>query len=110
MRVSSLRLPVPKMVVVGMVAIENVIMSDQPVSWVYLFAKVLLLPSSRFWHCSRNWYTDSVDFICHLSYFTCSLFWVPAGVFHNWNMSRGVMVWKRAVQGCGILRKMNRGR
>ena len=90
-----MRLPVPKMVVVGTVAIENVIMSDQPVSRVYLFA---------------NCYTDSVDFICHLSYFTCSLFWVPAGVFHNWNMSRGVMVWKRAVQGCGILRKMNRGR
>ena len=49
-----LRLPIQKMVVAGTVAIENVILSEQPVSRVYLFArfvKVLLLPSPPSRHC-----------------------------------------------------------
>ena len=87
------------MVVAHKVAIVNVIMSDQPVSRVYLlakFVKVLVLPS-RFWHSYRNWYTDSVDFIFRLSFFTCVLF-VPVEGFHNY-LSRGVMMWKRTVEG-----------
>ena len=36
-----LRLPIQKMVVAGTVAIENVILSEQPVSRVYLFARFL---------------------------------------------------------------------
>ena len=105
LKVSTLR-PIPQMVVAFKVAIANVIMSSQPVSWICLlamFMKVLFLPS-RFWHCHRNWYSDSVDFIFHQSYFTC----VPVEVFQSW--SRWVMMWTRIVEGDGILRKVSRGR
>ena len=88
------------MVVAHKVAIANVIMWDQPVSRVYLFAMFVkvLVPLSCFWHCYRNWYTDSVDFIFHLSFFTCVLFGVPVEVFHNY-WSRGEMMLKRTVEG-----------
>ena len=64
------------MVVAHKIAIANVIVSDRPLSRVYLFAKFVKVHvlHSSFWHSYMNWYTDSVDFIFHLSFFNCVLF------------------------------------